>query len=106
MSYRTTGPRIAVAAAVADPRPHANTSYVWRRLHGGNIIAEASPVLGMGTWTVSAYRTSWNANPVHGSGSHSLLRDAHAAADELVRSHFHHTCRTGVCGKWLRWPDE
>jgi hypothetical protein len=92
--------------AVFDrPRP-VSTTFVWRRLHGGNIIAEASPVRGMGSWTVSAYSTSWNADPVHGSGSYTFLRDAHAAADELVRTHFHHTCRTGVCGRWLRWPED
>ena len=92
--------------AVVERSPRMITAFVWRRLHGGNIIAEASPVRGMGTWAVSAYRTNWDADPVHGTGSFSLLRDAHEAADELVRTHFHHTCRTGVCGKWLRWPED
>jgi len=92
--------------AVVDRAIPVRTAFVWRRLHGGDTIAEASPVRGMGTWTVSAYRTTGNADPVHGSASFSLLRDAHAAADELVRANFRHTCRTGVCGRWLRWPED
>ena len=98
--------RKGASVAVVERSPRVTTAFVWRRLHGGNIIAEASPVRGMGTWTVSAYRTSWDADPVHGSAFFSLLRDAHDAADVLVRTHFHHTCRTGVCGRWLRWPED
>lgn len=81
-------------------------TYVWRRLHSGNIIAEASPIRGIGTWHVSAYRTSANEEAAHSPDSFSLLRDAHRSADELVRTHFQHTCRTGECGRWLRWPEE
>jgi len=98
--------RTGERAAVAGRSTTVSRAFVWRRLHGGDIIAEASPVRGMGTWTVSAYRTNPNADSVYGSGSFSLLRDAHQAADELIRTHFHHTCETGVCGKWLRWPED
>ena len=97
-------------APVLDPPKrrepaHVNTRFVWRRLHDGNIIAEASPVLGMGTWHVCAYRTSGKAESAHHPRSFSLLREAHKSADELVREHFDHVCRTGVCGRWLRWPE-
>ena len=85
---------------------NARVTYAWRRLHDGNIIAEASPVRGMGTWRVSAYRTTRNAKALHESGYVSLLREAHERADELVRKHFRHTCSAGVCGRWLRWPEK
>ena len=80
-------------------------TYVWRRLHDGHIIAEVSPLLGMGTWQVSAYRATKTDDAAHDARSYSLLREAHEIADELVRQHFNHTCRTGICGRWLRWPD-
>ena len=82
-----------------------STTYVWRRLHGGNIIAEASLIRGMGTWHVSVYRTTGE-DTAHSPRTFSLLQEAHESADELVRSHFQHTCRTGVCGRWLRWPED
>jgi hypothetical protein len=81
-------------------------TYVWRRLHDGHIIAEASPVRGMGTWRVSAYRTMGKAESAHDPRSFSLLREAHQCADELMREHFQHDCQTGVCGQWLRWPED
>jgi hypothetical protein len=99
---------------LATPRrtlAHASSAfkaatYVWRRLHDGNIIAQASPLAGMGSWQVSAYRTTNDAESAYEPRAFSLLREAHHGADELVERHFAHTCRTGVCGRWLRWPDE
>lgn len=94
-------------ASGRDPRAiAASTTYVWRRLHDGSLIAEASPVRGMGSWRVCAYPTANNGEAVHEQQAFSLLRDAHAAADDLVRRHFRHTCRTGVCGRWLRWAED
>jgi hypothetical protein len=86
--------------------PSVGATYVWRRLHDGVLIAEASPVRGMGSWRVSAYPTANSTEAVHEQQAFSLLREAHAAADELLRRHFQHTCRTGVCGRWLRWAEE
>jgi hypothetical protein len=60
----------------------------------------------MGSWRVSAYPTANNTEVVHEQQAFSLLREAHEAADALVRRHFGHTCRTGVCGRWLRWAEE
>jgi hypothetical protein len=98
----------ASAHAIAISRIPARIlpTYVWRRLHDGHIIAQASPLPGMGAWRVSAYRTSDDGDSVYETRAFSLLREAHQGADELVRRHFSHTCRTGVCGRWLRWPDD
>jgi hypothetical protein len=99
--------RVPRANAAHDSRATAaSTTYVWRRLHDGVLIGEASPVRGMGSWRVSAYPTANSAEVVYEQQAFSLLREAHAAADELVRRHFQHTCRTGVCGRWLRWAEE
>jgi len=57
----------------------------------------------MGLWRVSAYRVKNSAGALHTGRAFSLLTDAHAAADELVQHEFTHVCRTGVCGRWLRW---
>jgi hypothetical protein len=95
--------------AAHSSAPSRTTTYVWRRLHDGQIIAQASPVAGMGAWRVSAYRTTADADdaePAYEPRTFSLLREAHNGADELVRRHFSHTCRTGVCGRWLRWPED
>jgi len=81
-------------------------TYVWRRLHDGHIIAQASPVTGMGSWRVSAYRATNEVESAHEPRAFSLLREAHLCADELVERHFSHTCRTGVCGRWLKWPED
>ena len=107
--------RAAKGATVRQPRAvaahksrfnGADTTYVWRRLHDNDLIAEASPVRGMGAWRVSAYPTLNNNEGVYAQQAFSLLRDAHAAADDLLRRHFRHTCRTGVCGRWLRWAEQ
>jgi hypothetical protein len=80
------------------------TRYKWRRLHDGNIIAEVTPHSGMGFWRASAYRVDGRASEVAYTGrAFLLLNEAHQAADELVQREFHHECRTGVCGRWLRW---
>jgi hypothetical protein len=92
--------------AARSSAPVTFTTYAWRRLHDGDLIAQASPLAGMGSWWVSAYRTTNAADSAHGAGSYSLLREAQHAADDLVRLHFLHTCRTGVCGRWLRWPED
>jgi hypothetical protein len=82
-------------------------SYVWRRLHEGQIIAEAALVPGMGSWRVSAYSVKETANRVACTNrTVSLLTEAHRAADDLACQEFSHVCRTGVCGRWLRWRQE
>jgi len=60
---------------------------------------------GIGSWLVSAYSARSDANLVRIARSFSLLTDAQRAADNLIRDNFGHTCRTGECGRWLRWPE-
>ncbi len=78
--------------------------YIWRRLHGGEIIAEVTSNPGIGVWRVSAYRVQGRASEVAYTGkAFSLLTEAHHGADELARREFGHACHEGVCGRWLRW---
>jgi|SRR5689334_17590470 len=82
-------------------------TYTWRRLHGGNIIAEVNAHPGMGVWRASAYRVNSRSSEVAYTGrAFSLLTEAHQGADDLVRREFGHECRVGVCGRWLRWPSK
>ncbi len=82
-----------------------SVTFVWRRLHAGRLIAQVDRRQGMGSWHASAY-------PAHEGEtervlhSFSALIEAQRAADDLVRDHWAHTCETGVCGRWLRWPEE
>ena len=86
--------------------PSLSSTYAWRRLHGGDLIAEVVSVRGMGMWRVQAYRVDDKDRDVTTvSRTYSLLTEAHAAADDLVRSAFAHTCKAGVCGRWLRWTE-
>jgi hypothetical protein len=105
---RTARKTARKTAAAHASSPSRTVTYVWRRLHDGHIIAQASPVSGMGAWRVSAYRTTSEADDAepYEPRAFSLLREAQHSADELVRQHFSHTCRTGVCGRWLRWPED
>src|SRR3954471_4600871 len=100
---------IPVMAARKTPEAVRSSSssrreYTWRRLHGGNIIAEVTSHSGIGVWRASAYKVNGRASEVAYSGrAFSLLTEAHQSADLLVKREFHHECRTGVCGRWLRW---
>jgi hypothetical protein len=91
--------------AFAPVSPAATGGYVWRRLHDGQLIAQVSRLEGIGSWLVSACSSRSDGNLVRIARSFSLLTDAQRAADNLVRDSFSHTCRTGECGRWLRWPE-
>jgi hypothetical protein len=80
-------------------------TYAWRRLHGGNVIAQVSRLPGMGTWIVSAYSALLEEKLQRMPTSYSLLTEAQDAADALVCETFDHECRTGECGRWLRWRE-
>ena len=90
---------------VAAELPARSKSYVWRRLHGGRAIAEVSRLRGMGHWLVSAFPSTHDGRIVRIARAFSMLTDAQQAADLLVSENFDHTCRTGECGRWLRWPE-
>ena len=59
----------------------------------------------MGQWLVSAFSTRNDGRSVRIARAFSMLTDAQDAADGLVGESFEHTCRTGECGRWLRWPE-
>jgi hypothetical protein len=73
----------------------------WRRHHYHGVVAEASPLAGIGTWSACAYRETAKAGMVHAPTRFTLLTDAQAAADALVRTSFGHTCVL-ECGVWTR----
>ncbi len=78
--------------------------YIWRRLHGGDIISEVTSNPGMGIWRVSAYRVQGRASEVAYIGrAFSVLTEAREGADDLARREFRHECHEGECGRWLRW---
>ena len=106
--------RIRNRFATADDRSETLSSktrkppvHVWRRLHDGNLIAEVTLIPGMGSWRVSGYGINSRASETaHMVRAFSMLTDAHNAADKLIQEEFSHECRTGVCGRWLRWREE
>jgi hypothetical protein len=73
----------------------------WRRQHFPRMIAETMPLRGLGTWTACAYREAQPATMVRAPTAFSLLTEAQAAADDLVRTTFGHVCSL-ECGQWTR----
>jgi hypothetical protein len=71
---------------------------LWQRRHQPDVIGEVTPIAGIGTWAVCAYRTPGRRQVRHG-GRFELLTEAHHAADALVAAAFHHTCGT-ACAAW------
>ena len=72
---------------------------MWRRKHSANIVAEVTPVSGMGTWSACVWRAPDDAHRTDTGRHFSLLTEAHQAADELAAVTFEHHCDT-VCGQW------
>ena len=103
MSYSKSADHSRLPAFASTPATGA--SYVWRRLHGGQLIGQVSRIEGIGSWLVTAFSTRNDAGLVRIARSFSMLTDAQRAADSLVRDSFGHACRTGECGRWLRWPE-
>lgn len=71
---------------------------MWQRRHGDDIIAEVTPVMGIGTWDVNVCRQP-GSRELRTGGRFGLLTDAHHAADALVWAAFQHTCDSR-CGVW------
>jgi hypothetical protein len=71
---------------------------VWHRRHAPDIIAEVTPVMGMGTWDVGIFRET-NPAATRAGGRFGLLTDAHQAADAMVWAVYQHTCDP-TCGVW------
>ena len=75
---------------------------VWRRHHGPDLVAEVSPIQGIGTWRACARRVGSAGRDElvdHAKRSFSLLADAQAGADQLLQHYFNHRC-DGSCGEW------
>jgi hypothetical protein len=70
---------------------------VWQRRHGDDIVAEVSPVQGMGTWDICAWREP-DRRETRG-GRFGWLADAHHGADTLAQLTFDHRCDSR-CGVW------
>jgi hypothetical protein len=73
----------------------------WRRLHYPGLVAETSPVPGIGTWIACAYRQVREADAVCAPAPFTHLTAAQATADDLVRTMFGHVCVL-ECGQWTR----
>jgi hypothetical protein len=72
---------------------------MWRRQHSADIVAEVTPVSGMGTWQVCAWRVAGDVHRNLPDRHFSLLTDAHEAADQLAAVTFEHRC-DDICGEW------
>ena len=71
----------------------------WQRRHAERVVAEVSPVPGMGTWEACA-RLIAPPGTAREVGLHfSLLTDAQDAADVLARAMVPHQCDAS-CGEW------
>ena len=78
--------------------------HTWRRQHGPDLIAEVTPLEGLGTWDASAWLAT---NPTVVARSPRKIVDlisAQATADQLARQTFDHTCNPHTCGDWRFWP--
>jgi hypothetical protein len=70
----------------------------WQRLHAQQVVAEVSPVPGMGTWEACA-RVLASGAERHVGLHFSLLTEAQDAADVLARAMVPHECGAG-CEQW------
>ena len=70
----------------------------WQR-HHGSVVAEVSPVPGMGTWEASARLLDPPETERQVGLQFSLLTDAQDAADVLARAMTRHEC-DGACEQW------
>jgi hypothetical protein len=71
---------------------------IWQRRHVTGVVAEVTPVAGIGTWEACAWHEPDRAGVLAG-GPVGLLSDAMAAADALAITSAGHTC-DARCGKW------
>jgi hypothetical protein len=71
----------------------------WQRRHAERVVAEVSPVPGMGTWEACA-RLLGDPQTVREVGLHfSMLTEAQEAADVLARAMVPHQCGA-TCEPW------
>ena len=85
--------------------PALKRRHVWRRLHAGQLIAQVSRADGREGWVASAYSTRNHRRVVRAETNFTSRIQAERAADRLVYETYTHICKTGECGRWLRWPE-
>jgi hypothetical protein len=83
-----------MAVRVATAAQHL---FVWRRRHSQDIIAEVTPVAGIGSWRVSVWQKA--AGKTNADCHFSLLTDAQGAGVTLALITFGHRCDAD-CGQW------
>ena len=90
--------------ALSPPRT-LKRRHVWRRLHAGELIAQVSRGDRHEGWVAAAYSTQNHRKVIRATTSFESRIAAERAADRLVFSTYTHVCKTGECGRWLRWPE-
>jgi hypothetical protein len=75
--------------------------HTWRRQHGPDIVCQAEPVEGIGTWRASTWLVANPAVRIALPTALKRLESAQAKADALARDTFGHTCQIETCGHWL-----
>ena len=73
----------------------------WRRHHGHELAANVI-VNGPDSYTVFAWHAS-SGVVRRDPKTFRRLDSAKAAADNLVRRSFNHTCKLESCGEWMIW---
>ena len=68
----------------------------WQRWHANAVVAEVSPIEGMGTWRACVKATE--KGDVRKDAGWFMV-DAHAAVDALARTYDGHVC-DDRCGEW------
>jgi hypothetical protein len=97
-------PKVAYSSLRLDPAATTRPLHRWRRRHGAGIVAQVTPIEGIGQWDVSAWLVRDPSAVVATSRKIGLLMSAQAAADHLARTAFDHTCHLDGCGDWMVWP--
>lgn len=77
------------------------TIHTWRRHHGRDLTANVI-VLRVGSYEIAVSHES-SGTVRRGPKPFTRLEAAKAAADDLVRRSFGHTCSIESCGEWMIW---
>jgi hypothetical protein len=78
--------------------------HTWRRQHGPDLVAQVTPLEGLGTWDASAWLVRSPTEAARSPRKIAELTSAQATADHLARTAFGHTCDPHECGDWMFWP--
>jgi hypothetical protein len=74
--------------------------HVWQRQHSQTIVAEVTPVVGIGSWEVSVWQEpDATRSRTNNYRYYSFLIDAYIGADTLAAVTFGHRC-DHTCGVW------